>query len=623
MTIAEICQDEGRQRCPIVSGGFNDTRYSVIRDDNNFYLFKIIKSMIIIKKFPPDPYCLSELLGVFQNQRFKLSSTWYYNKESELNVRIRAENESAGLESLLSAFLSAHRFQFIIVSNSDNQQSANLQRFVLVPRLDKQDTFHPAILDKASLFVILTGLQKHGGTFCVHLDGDVNGLQMAVSIRCRQGYIPYEVDFAFGRRFCVMASDSLHWFVYMEEKHSDLLTMPYTSEEGCFLVTGFGEISQAVSNPESKTVIIGGIFNDPMARTLCFTRNNWKSSTCVWGAPGYGKTTLCLHLLLQAYRKQNINFLVVEPKQDYRRLIRIIPELTVLTTIQGFNPLVPPHNCNPYDYCEVLLDLLNLATEMPSDSPLPDYVRQVYYHAIEENNYDMGFFIKSYVELMNAMGFTGEAKNFCRAGLNRISTLFRLFVGKDFASKNYPGFDITKLLSHPTVIEIGKASTQKMVTTLTYFVIAHMRMVMQSKESDNITNILLVEEAHNVLSPMLSEKLRSDVANVIAEGRGRGISVIISEQSASRIDTSASNLCGNVFSFRVVSQADQEYVAHQLGIDADTLNDQRKQCVIARTNSMFRPESLHVDADSQILSLQPISNEELKAADGTENVPQQ
>ena len=142
--------------------------------------------------------------------------------------------------------------------------------------------------------------------------------------------------------------------------------------------------------------------------------------------------------------------------------------------------------------------------------------------------------------------------------------------------------------------------------------IAHVRMVMQGRENDKITNCLLIEEAHSVLSPMINEGLRFDLSNLLAEGRGRGLSLILCEQSPSRIDTQASNLCGNVFSFRLVSKADQEYVSNQLGIESTSLNNLRKQCIIARTNSMFQQESLHVDAYSQILSLPPLSDEELQ-----------
>ena len=570
--------------------------------------------MIIVHRFPTESNSLSMLLGLFHNQRFQMDCTWSYTGATELNVQISLRGEQANsLESILSAFLSANGYQYVFAPDKDTRLSINnMQNFVLVPQRNGQSGCH-AELSKASLFVLLTGLQKNDGTFNVYLTGDSNGLQIAVGITCRRGCLPFEVDFAFGRRFRLVASDSIAWFRFVENEHHDLLTMPYTSPDGCSLVTGFGDVEQAIIKPVGNSVAIGPIFNDALNRKLCFTEENWRSSTCVWGAPGYGKTTLCLNLLLQAYRKQSINFLVIEPKKDYRRLKRLIPEMKVLPTLRGHNPLVPPRGCSPFEYCEAFLDLLNLATEMPQESPLPDYLRRIYYQAIADKDYSMGHFLQLYDALMQQMGFTGEAVNFCRAGRNRIATIFRLFCGSNFASRPFPGFDISQFLNCPTVVEIGKVSTQKMTTVFTYFVIAHMRMVMQGRESDKITNCLLIEEAHTVLSPIMNDGLRFDLANLLAEGRGRGLSLIIAEQSPSRIDPQAANLCGNVFSFRVVSKDDQEYVANQLGISPASLNDLRKRSVIARTNSMYNSESVLVEADSEILSLLPLTDEELKA----------
>lgn len=571
--------------------------------------------MIIVQKFPHEANSLSELIGVFRDQRFELESRWSYDSNAELNVFITIRGEhSDSLESILSAYLSAHGFQYVFAPDCDYRMSHDLISFVMMPfpGACRSGISIPTMLNKASLFVLLTGLEKSRGSFILRLTGDSVGLQIAVSVSCLRGHFPHEAGFAFGRRFSIAASESVGWFKFIEHEHSDLLTMPYTTPEGCSLVTGFGDASQAIIGPMASNVTVGTIFNDALARKLCFTSENWKSSTCVWGAPGYGKSTMLTSLLFQAYQKQNIKFLVIEPKTDYRRLRRLIPEMVVITSLRGFNPLIPPKGCDPYEYAEVLLDLLNLATEMPPESPLPDYIRRVYHQAVVNKNYGMDHFLQLYDALMQKMGFTGEAVNFCRAGRNRIATLFRIFCGRHFASKNFPGLDITRLLDRPAVVEIGKASTQKMVTVFTYYIIAHVRMVMQSRETGNITNCLVVEEAHNVLSPMLNEQLRFDIANVLAEGRGRGISVIICDQSPSRVDPMASNLCGNIVSFRVVSQADREYVAQQLGTDSNLLNDLRKECVIARTNGMFQPENIHVDVDRQILELQPLSNEELR-----------
>jgi DNA helicase HerA-like ATPase len=190
--------------------------------------------------------------------------------------------------------------------------------------------------------------------------------------------------------------------------------------------------------------------------------------------------------------------------------------------------------------------------------------------------------------------------------------LFRTFCGRDFATKPFAGFDISRLLDRPTVIEIGRVPTQKMLTVFTYFVVSHVKLAIQGRESE-ITNLLVLEEAHSVLSPIINEGLRFELGSLLAECRGRGLSCIICEQSPSRIDRTVANLCGDVVSFRLVSPADREFVAQQLGVDAVQLNDLRKHNILIRTNSMYQPESVHVEVDDEILSMQPLSNDELRS----------
>lgn len=572
--------------------------------------------MIIIHKYSYEPNSLKEILGLFQSQSFQLDCCWYYNNAAELNVRLNVRSEfKSSLESILCSYLASHNIQFTATQETDIHYATNdLQNYALTPQPNVMVVNHDDVLDKSSLSVLLSCLLKNNGVYSIHLYSDaVHETRIAVNIKSKPGNPPYDVQFAFGSRFKLAACDFYCWFNYNDNQHCDLLTLPYNTIGGCSLITGFGDVKQAViaTDPNNSIVSIGKIYNDPLYRSLTFTTENWTSSTLVVGAPGYGKTTLCVSLIYQAYVKQGIIPLVIEPKKDYRRLIKVMPELKILTTLRGYNPLIPPSNCDPYDYAEVVLDLLNLATEMPQDSPLPDYVRRVYYQAIKENDYSMSHFLQLYDALMHHMGFTGEATNFCKAGRNRVVTLFRIFCGDGYATKIFPGLDIETILNHPTVVEIGAAATTKMVSVLTYFVVSHVRMAMQNRESNHITNCLLIEEAHSVLSPILNKFLLFDICNILAEYREHGLSTIICDQSPSRIQKEASNLCGNVFSFRVISQEDQEYVGYTLGNEASALNSLRKQNVIARTNSMYQSEYVKVEVEDDILNLQPVPDEEL------------
>lgn len=575
--------------------------------------------MITINHFPTEAHSLSEMVdGVFLKQRFQLTIEWFYSTEADLKVRITVNGEEKDkLESTICAWLSANKYHYVASSMAAhrNDQVPGMRRFSLTPVPCAQDTNGEtplSVLDKVAMLVLATGILKTDeGTFTVMLSGFGGSLSVAVSATSRNGF-PREMGFAFSR-LTIRASQGVEWFNYRNEEHGALLTMPYCPEEGSSLITGFGGKRQAVPETGTGDVAVGPVFNSTTGMRLCFTEENWRSSTCLFGAPGYGKSTLINSILAQAYAKQGISFLVVEPKREYRSLKTLFPEMSIVSSLRGYNPLLPPPNCNPYDWCEVVLDLLNIATPLSEDSPLPDYIRQVYYKAIQLKNMNMGLFIALYDKLMESQHFVGQALNFVQAGRNRLETLFRCFCGPNYRHCEARYFDISKLMGRPAVIEIGDVPTQKMVSLFTYFVVSNLRMWMQRRETtDKTTNCLVLEEAHSVLSPILPEKIRNDIANLLAEGRSRGLSVIVIDQIPSRIDQAATDLCGNAFSLRVISQKDREYAAAMLGTEPEELNNLQKRCVMVRTNSMYQPETVHVEVADEILQLKPLTNEEVR-----------
>lgn len=556
--------------------------------------------MITITKFPQNKCSMSSFIDVFNNIYFELRITWLYSDDGDLIVRIYIGGAHGdGLQNAISAFLSANQFEYSIGPDS-NEELMSSQLFTIVPK-PQQDRLYQSTMEKTSLVILLaTLLKEKGSSYNVFLTGTMNGIQIAASILNKKTISDAKI--VFGHQYRLIPSDCIHWFNYTEKDHGFLLNLPYLVEGACSLVTGYGDKHQVTSTEQKNDVVIGSIFNDALSRKLCFTTNNWSSSTCIWGAPGYGKTTLCMNLVLNAYLKQQLNFVVIEPKNDYCNLKKIIRDLQIIRPVHKYNPLVPPRDCSPYEYVEVLLNMFRLASPTPIDSIFPDYLRRVYLQIIADNNYSIHHFVKRYNELMKNEGYDARAINFIISGRTRIDTFFRMFCGENYLTRNLPGFDVSMILSRPTVIEIGEIWTAQLSSIFTYFIVSHIRMYTRKKLSKNINNCLLIEEAHSVLSPTIDEGVRYELSNLLAEGRGHGLSVIICEQSPSRIDTSATNLCGNVLSFRVTSQSDQIYVSSQLGIESGSLNKLQKFCIWTRTNNMYQPELIRVESDKRILS---------------------
>lgn len=90
------------------------------------------------------------------------------------------------------------------------------------------------------------------------------------------------------------------------------------------------------------------------------------------GMPGTGKTTFCVNLLLQFYKK-GIPFLAIEPtKAEYRGMIDAVPDLQIFTpgnnTISPFvlNPFIPPKGVRIEKYIPSLYTAFKAAFDMPS-----------------------------------------------------------------------------------------------------------------------------------------------------------------------------------------------------------------------------------------------------------------
>lgn len=565
--------------------------------------------MITITQYPQQGCSMAALIKTFSRHRFNLVIRWRYAPSGALRIDIDVTGErEVSLQRLLTDFISAHEGflyevspQVIDLTIGDDQQ-----QFVLIPTTDRSIAEAPEIMEETALKVLLAGLKNcKGGAFLVQMEGDAQGIGYAASVICPFDIIPQEISFAFAPNFRLAVSWAIGWFQYDEPRHRTLLTLPYTSASA--MVTGFGEPRQAVVSANSEDTVIGPICNDLSGMTLCFTEENWRSSSAIFGAPGYGKTTLILSLLQQAWTKQHISFLVIDPKTDYRHLKHLIPEMNVLNGLQHVNPLLPPRSSDPYSYAEVLINLLSLSTSLPDDSPLPGYIRAVYYQAINDKNLSMKHFLELYDRHMVSQHLVAQAVNFIISGRNRIENLFRTFCGPNFLAVNSQYFDISRLLQTPTVIEIGQLPTVTATSLFMYYVAAHVKLHLQARKLPNIKNCLVFEEAHNVLSPIVNQTVRYELANLLAEGRGRGISCMVIDQSPARIDQSVTNICGNTFSFRLVSQADREYASQMLGVDAERLNALRKQTCITRTNSMYQAETVHVSvAPSLLQSLAPL-----------------
>ena len=108
-----------------------------------------------------------------------------------------------------------------------------------------------------------------------------------------------------------------------------------------------------------------------------------------------------------------------------------------------------------------------------------------------------------------------------------------------------------------------------------------------------------------LLGPAMPTIIRTQIGTAIVEDRARGVSYIVSDQSAARLDMAQVALTGNVISFRMMSDSDRRSISDQLGVCPGNLNNMQKRQVFCRTNNMYSPAKIKVEVRDEILDLQP------------------
>lgn len=561
--------------------------------------------MILINQFPDKSYSLNELLNDLRADRLNMGMCYFYSAEGALNLAIDVQNQMH--QSLICSWLMSKGYMYtIIYDNQIFHRLADKERYSLVPKEGERVA--------AAIPIFCAGLLKTGGgKLVINFVADEYGDRYSMILFTTGDAGLREICYAFGMKIPQDTAPS----GALSNKYnssSPILSLPYSSSGlGMALTCGYGK-GQASVTTQQESITIGGIYNDVMDRTLCMTDMNLLSSTAIYGAPGYGKTTLISSLIYQIWEKKHIPFIVIEPKREYRSLKRIIPELKLITSLAGINPLLPPKNVSPDEYVNFVLDLMEMIVPSPGDSPMRDYFRDAYFHCIQtKKSLAIPDYLKSYSEIMSGK-YSGDALNFVQAGFHKLKTFFMAFCGPRYMqAKGKLPFE--NLRQTPIVIELGDVTSIRIKSAYTYYLFQHIRSSLRRESGNEIDQILVLEEAHMVLDPSLPIEVRREIGTSLAEDRARGLSIVVSDQSPSRLDQAQMCLAGNLISFRLLSQQDRACISESLGISGDQLNNSQKQMCWIRTNSMYGPSKIAVKVSDDILSMTPLSNEEYKTLD--------
>lgn len=316
--------------------------------------------------------------------------------------------------------------------------------------------------------------------------------------------------------------------------------------------------------------------------------NDFTKHGLIVGMPGSGKTNFSLGLLLQFYNDFGIPFLAIEPtKNEYRSLIDGIPDLQVFTPGKTnvspyiINPFVPPRGVTVESYIPSLMTAFKAAFSMPS--PLPEVFLaavndcyNAYGWRLNSTAEDIGIqkfglyeFIKVFKKRIKNMDYKGDVKsNMESAGVVRLISLIEQNSNIYDTVNTIP---LEDLLSKPTIIELNAINNKEQKSLIMALLL--IGICVHTKNNvvgdGKLKNVLLIDEAHVLLSSSGSkgeDKADSQSSTIealedmIAEIRAYGTSIIIADQSPTKVGRNVVANTNVKIIFKLVEKENKEAI---------------------------------------------------------------
>ncbi|MCX6055109.1 MAG: hypothetical protein NTZ74_09395 [Chloroflexi bacterium] len=344
--------------------------------------------------------------------------------------------------------------------------------------------------------------------------------------------------------------------------------------EGNFKV---GIIQNASKSSGGNTAHAGIALND-------FTKHG-----LIVGMPGSGKTNFSLGLLLQFWNDFKIPFLAIEPtKSEYRSLIDGISDLQIFTPGKSnvspyiINPFLPPKGVTVESYVPSLMTAFKAAFSMPN--PLPD----IFLASINECYNEYGWksdstvedatvqkfglyeFIKVFKRRIKCMDYNSEVKaNMESAGVVRLVSLIEQ---NSSIYDNIHTIPIEELLQKPTVIELNAINNKEQKSLIMALLLILICVYTKNNVAGDgkLKNVMLIDEAHVLLagggtkgedSADSQSSTIEALEDMIAEIRSYGTSIIIADQSPTKVGRSIVANTNVKIIFKLVEKENKDAIA--------------------------------------------------------------
>jgi energy-coupling factor transporter ATP-binding protein EcfA2 len=305
-----------------------------------------------------------------------------------------------------------------------------------------------------------------------------------------------------------------------------------------------------------------------------------KEHVLIAGRSGSGKTNLTF-VLMEGMMAQGIKVLALDWKRGYRDLMALHPKLRVYTigrTISPFrfNPLIPPAGCEPHIWIKLIVDVIASAYFGGEGviSLLVGGLDHLYSQA--------GIFDEQHARwptIEDLLAWLRTAKLRGRAGMWQASAeriLLAMTYGEFGAVVNtQDNSHVAELLNHNVVLEMDglSGSSDKVMFSEALTLYLYRCRLAQGPQA-RLTNVIVLEEAHNLLLNKTSDPKESILETSIRMVRQYGLGYVFVDQSASLLSKVA---FANSYATLALSQKLRSDV--QVIAGAMNLTDEQKEAL--------------------------------------------
>jgi DNA helicase HerA-like ATPase len=305
-----------------------------------------------------------------------------------------------------------------------------------------------------------------------------------------------------------------------------------------------------------------------------------KEHILIAGRSGSGKTNLTF-VLMQGIMARGIKVVALDWKRGYRDLMALHPKLRVYTIGRKvspfrFNPLIPPADCEPHLWIKLIVDVIASAY-LGGEGVISLLVA-----GLDHLYADFGVFDstqRGWPTIQDLLAWLRTAKLKGRAGMWQASAE-RILLGMTYGEfgavlNTQDNSHVAELLNHNVVLEMDGLSSSSDKTMFSEALTLYLyRYRLAQGPRDRLTNVIILEEAHNLLLKKSTESKESVLETSIRMVRQYGLGYVFVDQSASLLSKVA---FANSYATIALSQKLRSDV-HEIS-SAMNLNDEQKQAL--------------------------------------------